>query len=156
MRVNLIMCLGSLSIGLLSACSSGGGVSTTEDAMAFAEGVVQNFFNRTDNVPTPDDAVPTAGSATYSGAFVIDSTIDVAPEDDLLPEDGLLFAIGSMDISADFASSSLSGVARNFIDGSDRELVGQLELTGEITSGSGIEVRAVGELDRPDGTYNYG
>ena len=100
-------------IALLSACGGGGGGS---DSVSFAElldrtdqlGLLDGDFLEDDE--TDFEAIPTTGSATYTGVATVSSFAEFNDE----PDEQDFVALGATTLTADFGDQSISGSADNF------------------------------------------
>ena len=136
-------------IALLSACGGGGGGS---DSVSFAElldrtdqlGLLDGDFLEDDE--TDFEAIPTTGSATYTGVATVSSFAEINDE----PDEQDFVALGATTLTADFGDQSISGSADNFfqIDNVDAENLE--DLTGERIDGS-LEY----ELVQVEGGINF-
>lgn len=156
---NLVLVLGIAP--MVMACGGGGGGTASpqliQDSLNIAN-ETQDILDRIDPLPNTVGAnVPTSGSATYSGTLG-----GVA----MLPSgigDPATF-LGNADVTANFATNTMSGSARDFI-GTTGGLNSQLTRysgTVAITSGdfgganrSDVTANASGSLTSTGGTFSF-
>ncbi len=103
------------SVALLSACGGsggggGGGANSDFDALVNRAEALSDALDEVDDLETPVAALPTSGSATYSGVAVYFG-VDVGGSD---PE--VFGALGEFVGEANFASETFTGTADSFIE----------------------------------------
>lgn len=76
------------------------------------------------NTPSPGASVPASGQATYSGNASMRTVLNSIDH----------FAIGKMELTADFAQSSFSGRIYNFLNPSDQAVSGLLTISHGVIS----------------------
>lgn len=76
------------------------------------------------NTPSPGASVPASGQATYSGNASLRTVLNSTDH----------FAIGKMELTADFAQSSFSGRIYNFLNPSDQAVSGLLTISNGVIS----------------------
>lgn len=118
------------AIGLVSACSSSGGVDSTQDRAATATALAASLAQ--DNFSNPD-TLPTRGGATYAGFMTLALPLGAAAQD----------VVGDMTLAVDFGvkRDQVTGTASNF-----EGLSGSLDIAG-------------GDLNRnadPDVDFTFG
>ncbi|NDV01122.1 transferrin-binding protein-like solute binding protein [Pseudoroseicyclus tamaricis] len=142
--MNRFLIGGAAALFMLAGCSGQISVATQyaedlEDAEAMRD-LVENTGE------TPPSAMPTSGSATYTGWTALN--IDTAPEESYL--------LGETALTANFADSTISGSASNFLgrdsEGGYDDYDGQILYTEGSILGSGVVFDADGTLTGNDDT----
>lgn len=124
---------GFAALVLLNGSSKRSGTTSTPpapaDSFSSRQTSMINTFNKTkyrfqSGTPSPGAAVPASGQATYTG----DASLNRS-----LPDPA--FAIGKMELTADFSQNTISGRIDNFLNPSDQSVPGSISVSnGVITN----------------------
>jgi hypothetical protein len=125
------------SISLLAACGG--------DGSSFGQMVTRNQVLSGETAAPPTQVMPTAGTATYRGVASFDFSDDFDGPD----------IMSEAELTADFASSTISGKLTNFRDHQDNAMIGEVAVHGAPADGGDFGINGSGFKARLNGDVVY-
>lgn len=124
---------------LLTACGdNGSGVTGGKESASFEEMVTTGTLINTsfdDQAATPQNSMPTTGTATYVGVAAFGASLQQPVE-----------VASEARLQADFASSSISGNLTNFRDYENNLLPGSVDINGGIIDANRLQANLSGSI----------